>query len=69
MAAGAGDLTGSGRTGRTIESDANGESFGILVVAGIRLGIRRVQEETSAPQLRLACNHLQISFVNTQKRD
>jgi hypothetical protein len=24
--------------------------------------VRRVQEKSSAPQLRLACNHLQISF-------
>jgi hypothetical protein len=29
---------------------------------GVRFAaVRRVQEEPSAPQLRLACNHLQIS--------
>jgi hypothetical protein len=48
----------------TGESDADDESFGILVFAGVRLAFSRVQEEPSAPHLRLACKHLQNSSAN-----
>jgi hypothetical protein len=44
------------------EADANNESLGILVFAGVRFAaFRRVQEEPSAPQSRLAYIHLQNS--------
>ncbi|MGH9143666.1 MAG: hypothetical protein ACRD2I_21225 [Vicinamibacterales bacterium] len=42
------------------ESDADDEPFRVFVFAGVRFAtFRRVQEEASAPQLRLVCNHLQ----------
>jgi hypothetical protein len=41
------------------ESDANDEPLRVLVFAGVRFArFRRVQEEPSAPQSRLACQHL-----------
>jgi hypothetical protein len=44
------------------ESDADDESLGILMFAGVDFAaIGRVEEEPSAPQTRLACNHLQAS--------
>jgi len=53
------DLTGGSSR---FHPDANAESLGILVFAGVRLAaIGRVQEETSAPQTRLAYIHLQNS--------
>jgi hypothetical protein len=46
------------------ESDADDESLGILVFAGVRFAaFGRVQEESSAPQSRLAYIHLQNSFT------
>ena len=57
----------------TWESDANDESLGILVFAGLGLAaFGRVQEEPSAPQSRLACNHLQEllgRFIGTTKKE
>jgi hypothetical protein len=42
------------------EAYANDEPLGILVFAGVRFAaFGRVQEKPSAPQTRLACNHLQ----------
>jgi hypothetical protein len=58
--------------GRSCRPNPDDESFGILMFCGVRFArIRRVQEESSAPQSRLACNHLQISFVNyrSQKKE
>jgi hypothetical protein len=59
--AAAGDLTG--RRARR-NPDANAESLGILVFAGVRLvAVARVQEETSTPHSRLACIHLQNLLI------
>jgi hypothetical protein len=42
------------------EADANDESLWVLVFTGVRFAaFGRVQEKPSAPQSRLACNHLQ----------
>jgi hypothetical protein len=46
------------RDGIVRNADANGQTLGILVFAGVRLAIRRVQEKTSTPQTRLAYTHL-----------
>jgi hypothetical protein len=44
------------------ESDADDESLRILMFAGVHLAaLGRVEKESSAPQMRLACNHLQAS--------
>jgi hypothetical protein len=44
------------------KADANDESLGILMFAGVRFtAFGRVQEEPSAPQSRLAYIHLQNS--------
>jgi predicted dinucleotide-binding enzyme len=44
------------------DADANAESLGILVFTGVRLvAVGGVQEETSAPHVRLAYIHLQTS--------
>jgi hypothetical protein len=40
------------------EADANNEPLGVFVFAGVRFAVGRVQEEPSAPHLRLACIHL-----------
>jgi hypothetical protein len=65
--AAAGDATRAHHLARdriTREADADDESFGILVFAGVRLAVfRRVQEETSTPRPRLACIHLRNSFI------
>jgi hypothetical protein len=61
--AAAGDATRADHPARdwiARESDANDETFGILVFAGVRFAaFGRVQEKPSAPQSRLICNHLQ----------
>jgi hypothetical protein len=44
------------------ETDANREPFGVLVFAGVGFAVRRGQEESSAPHLRLAYIHLRSSF-------
>jgi hypothetical protein len=73
--AAAGDATRAdhlARDGITRESDANDEPLGILVFAGVRFAaFGRVQEEPSAPQSRLACNHLQKllnGFIGARKK-
>jgi hypothetical protein len=43
------------------EADANDEPLGVFVFAGVRFALGRVQEESSAPHLRLAYIHLQNS--------
>jgi hypothetical protein len=54
------------------EADANDEPFGVFVFAGVRFAaFGRVQEEPSAPQSRLACNHLQRlldRFIGSRKK-
>jgi hypothetical protein len=54
------------------EVDANNESLGILVFAGVRFAaFGRVQEEPSAPQTRLAYIHLQnssVEIIGTRKK-
>jgi hypothetical protein len=51
------------------ESDADDESLGILMFAGVHLAaLGRVEEESSAPQTRLACNHLQASSAKKYRR-
>jgi hypothetical protein len=52
------------------EVDANDESFGILVFAGVRFApLGRVQEESSAPQPRLKCHHLRKLLSKTYRRE
>ena len=52
------------------EADANNESLGILVFAGVRFAaFGRVQEEPSAPQTRLACIHLQHLLNRNYRRE
>jgi hypothetical protein len=54
------DLAGGLGSG---DPDANGNPFWVFMFACVRLtGIGRVQEESSAPQPRLAFIHLQSSF-------
>jgi hypothetical protein len=43
------------------EADADDEPLGVFVFAGVRFAVGRVQEEPSAPHLRLAYIHLQTS--------
>jgi hypothetical protein len=51
------------------ESDADDESLGILMFAGVHFtAFGRVEEEPSAPQTRLACNHLQASSAKNYRR-
>jgi hypothetical protein len=53
----------------TRESDTDDESLGILVFAGVDLAaFGRVEEKSSAPQTRLACNHLQHSSSKNFRR-
>jgi len=48
------------RNGLAGKADADDESLGIFVLAGVRFAaFRRVQEKPSVPQSRLACKHLQ----------
>jgi hypothetical protein len=52
------------------EADADDESLGILVLAGVRFAaFGRVQEEPSAPQTRLACNHLRLLLAQIYRRE
>jgi hypothetical protein len=52
------------------EADADDESLRILVLAGVRFAaFGRVQEESSAPQMRLACNHLRPLLDRIYRRE
>ena len=54
---------GSGSAG------ADDEAFGVLELAAVRFAaIRRVKEETSAPHMRLVCNHLQCLLLQGLRR-
>jgi hypothetical protein len=50
------------------DPDANDEPFRILVFAGLDLAGLRVQEESTAPHVRLVYVHLQTSFVIVSAR-
>jgi hypothetical protein len=54
----AGKLSGSGGTGDT---DADGETFGVVVLSSavVPFSIGRVKEEASTPHARLGYSHLQ----------
>jgi hypothetical protein len=54
-------LTGNGLTG----SDANGNAFGVFVLARVGFAGIGVEEESSAPHTRLGYVHLRISFIDT----
>jgi hypothetical protein len=55
------------------EPDADDEPLRILMFAGVRFApFGRVQEESSAPQSRLVCNHLHNSsslVIGTRKKE
>jgi len=49
-------------SGGTSDPEADDETFGVFVFAGIRLACRiRVKKESTAPYAPLGCIHLQIS--------
>jgi hypothetical protein len=50
-----------GGSDRTVDSDADDESFGVVVL-GVGLAGVRVKEEPSAPHVRLAYIHLHASM-------
>jgi hypothetical protein len=60
-----GELSGGGGTG---DLDADGDTFGVLVLTGFRFtAVGGVKEETSTPHTRLVYIHLQNLLADTYR--